>query len=110
MKKLICLMLVFSIFCVGCSTAVRIVTDPPEAKVYLNQQTVGNTPINTDLTNLVWEDFNIRIEKPGYKTLSGKLQKEFKVGAFIGGLFIWPLLLWCYGPKDYQVFELEPVK
>lgn len=35
------------------------------------------------------------------------IQKEFKAGTFVGGLFIWPLLFWCYGPAPIQNYKLE---
>ncbi len=107
MKKLLSLLLVAAIFLAGCATMVRIETDVPGANVKINGQSVGTTPVVRNLSDAIWENFNVEIAKDGYKTFHGTLAKEFKVGALIGGLIMWPLLLWTYGPQPYQNFELE---
>jgi hypothetical protein len=107
MKKMITVLLIATLFLGGCATMVRIETEVPDAKVKLNGQLVGSTPVTRSLSDAIWENYDVVIEKDGYKTFRGRLNKEFKVGTFIGGLFVWPLLLWTYGPEPYQTFELE---
>lgn len=86
-------------------------TDPPNAKVSINGQLVGKTPIDTSLSNFDFTVYNVTIAKEGYETFAASLQKQFKVGAFVFGLFFWwPEFLFVYGPKPYQAYELEPVK
>jgi hypothetical protein len=91
----------------GCSTFVSIRTSPDNAKIRINGQVVGNGPIDGAFSNFDFTEYNIEISKPGYKTLNTSMQKEFKVGAFIIGLFLWPELLFIYGPNSIQNFELE---
>jgi hypothetical protein len=86
---------------------VHIETSVPDAKVTINGQMAGSTPVSKSLSDAIWENYDIVIEKDGYKTVHTRLQKEFKVGTFIGGLLVWPLLLWTYGPEPYQTFEME---
>jgi hypothetical protein len=107
MKKVLALLLIAVLFMSGCATLVRIETNVPDAKVRLDGQPIGSTPLEKSLSDAIWKNYDILIEKAGYHVLRTRLNKEFKVGAFIGGLFIWPLLLWTYGPEPYQTFELE---
>ena len=87
-----------------CTTLVRIESEPPDAKVYLNRQPSGTTPLSISLSNFIFNEYDISIEKEGFEDLESRLNKEFKVAPFVGGLFVWPLLLWVYGPEDYQAY------
>jgi PEGA domain len=107
MKRMVALSLVSIMIMSSCATLVRIETNVPDAKVKLDGQSIGTTPVEKSLSDGIWENYNIVIEKDGYRTLRTRLNKEFKVGTFIGGLFLWPLLLWVYGPEPIQFFELE---
>jgi len=107
MKKFVTLIVIAAVFLSGCATMVRIDTNVPDAKITINGQPVGTAPVTTSLSDAIWENYTFTIQKDGYKTVRGVLNKEFKVGTFIGGLFLWPLLLWTYGPQPFQTFELE---
>ncbi len=107
MKKILSLLLLVSLTVSGCSTLVRIETSVPGAVVKLDGQVIGKTPLEVNLSDGIWKDFSVVIEKPGYSILRTRLRKEFKVDAFIAGMILcWPLLLWTYGPEPYQNFEL----
>jgi hypothetical protein len=109
MKKLrvvVGALLVVSIL--GCTTMVRVTTDPKDAKVYIDDEPVGKSPVQKELSNFVGNDYRIRIEKPGYKPFEAELRRELKVGNLVVGILLWwPLLLWCYGPDQYYTYELE---
>jgi hypothetical protein len=107
MSKVVALFLVAIMFLTSCATLVRIETNVPDATVKLDGQVIGKTPLETKLSDGIWEKYYVVIEKPGYSVLRSSLRREFKVGTFIGGLFIWPLLLWTYGPEPYQNFEIQ---
>jgi hypothetical protein len=107
MKQIVALLLVSVLLLSSCATLVRIETNVPGAKLKLDGQTVGSTPVEKSLSDAIWENYDVVIEKDGYRVLRTRLNKEFKVGTFIGGLFLWPLLLWIYGPEPNQLFELE---
>lgn len=98
---------VIVIFLAGCTTLVRIESEPDDAKIYINGQPRGETPLSVELSNFAFNQYDIRLEKDGFEDVHARLAKEFKVGPFIGGLFLWPTLLWIYGPMDYQAFELD---
>ena len=107
MKKVTALVLISVLVLGSCATLVTIETNVPDATVKLDGQVIGKTPIETKLSDGIWEKYLVVIEKPGYAVFRGSLRREFKVGTFIGGLFLWPLLLWTYGPEPYQTFELQ---
>lgn len=104
------LLFVLSILFTACSTAVQITTEPSGADVEINGQVKGKTPLSLPLSDFVGSTFQTKFKLPGYNEKYVELQKEFKTGTFIGGLFIWPFLLWCYGPEANQNFVLEPTK
>jgi hypothetical protein len=95
----------------GCvmNTKCLIDTNVKGAKVSVNGRDIGAVPASVRLSNAVWEDPEIVIEKKGYRTLHANPEKEIKVvNGVIGFLFFWPSLLWCYGPKPNQFFTLYP--
>ncbi len=106
MRKFLALLLIAIVMLSSCSTLVRIETNVPDATVKIDGQVVGKTPLEVNLSDAIWEKYDVVIEKNGYAVIRSRLNKEFKVGTFIGGLFVWPLLLWTYGPEPNQNFEL----
>lgn len=58
-----------AMFLAGCvERKLTIVTEPPAAVVWLNDEEIGVTPVTV---NFNWYgDYNIRIEKPGYDILN----------------------------------------
>ncbi len=111
MKKLIALLLVLCVLLASCSTMVSIRTNVPGAKVKVDGEVIGKTPLEESFTNFDFADPVVEISKDGYKPVKTTFHKEFKVGAFVCGLLLWwPELLYVYGPKPVQSFELEPSK
>lgn len=107
----ILLVLVFS----GCSTMMTVQAIDAdgrpinEATVSVNSKVVGQTPnASTSVSNFVGSTPSIQVQASGYQTNTTKPDKEIKVGSLVGGLFLWPLFLWCYGPKAIQNVTLAP--
>lgn len=93
----------------GCVTSTTVTLDsaPQGAEVRLDNQVVGTTPTTVRLSNAVWEDPVLNIRADGYRDMYGSLQKEVKAGNLIVGLLLfWPSLLWCFGPQEYQYYDL----
>ena len=121
MKKVIGLILIEAVL-FGCATYtnVNINTNVPEAKVVVDGQIVGQSPINSvKIKNQTGKTYQVIIEKEGYETYQGYLAKESKPGAttavIVGYVFSWlllPMLLWIYGayldgPVENQYFILK---
>jgi len=89
------------------NSTVTINSDPPGAEVRLDNQKAGITPVALRLSNALWENPIVRIRADGYREIYGTLQREVKgVNLVVGLLLCWPSLLWCYGPDEYQHFDL----
>ena len=97
-----------AVFMLHCSTLVRFTTEPSGAKVYVDGDYIGETPIKKRLTDLAWKRHDLSIVKSGYKTVNRTVRKEAKGGAIFSGIFFSPFwFFWCYGPKKEQNFILE---
>lgn len=107
MKAFIAFLLVASMLLIGCSTLVNIETNPADATVKVN----GKSGKSQSLSDTSWTEYEVVVEKEGYRTYHGQLRKEIKIGAFIAGLLLgyWPWI-WAYGPASYQYFELQPLQ
>jgi hypothetical protein len=93
----------------GCvtSTNVRFSTNIDGAAITVDGENIGKTPTQTTMSNAIWENPDIVIKKDGYKDLHVDIKKEVKVVNLVCGLLLfWPSLLWVYGPKANQNFEL----
>ena len=95
-------------FLSSCSTSVQIASEPQGADVEINGQAQGKTPLSITLSDLDWTQYNVTLRKLGYQDKTVVLEKELKAGPFIGGFFIWPFWVWCYGPMDNYNFQLIP--
>jgi len=94
----------------GCvERKLTIVTEPPEAVVWLNDEEIGVTPVTV---NFNWYgDYCVRIEKPGYEILNThKLLERPSHDRFPMDFFaevLWPDMI----VDDYTwTFELEPYR
>lgn len=90
----------------GCSTMVTIQSDPPGADIILNNQKIGKTPFAVSLSDFAFNNYDVLLKKDGFQDFHGRIAKEPKAGAIIGGIFFWVPILWCYGPQPYQTFYL----
>lgn len=95
----------------GCvsSTKVTFATDVDGAEVYVDGELVGTTPVQTKLSNAIWEDPDVLIRKDGYKDLHSSVNKELKTVNLVCGILLWwPSLLYVSGPKKTQNYILTP--
>ena len=119
MKRILALILIV-IFLSGCaSTKVNINTNVPDAMVTVDGVLLGQTPITSAKISNKSGSGRVIVEKEGYKTYSGFLNKEAKGGAIaavvIGYSFsflLFPLLLlinvqYVNGPQGNQYIILE---
>jgi len=115
-QKVISLILVGMLLSSCVSTKVKFNTNIEGAKVTVDGKTLGETPIeSTKIKNNQGRNYQVIIEKEGYKTYHGYLRTEDKKGAIAasvaGYFFLFPLLiygLYISGPTPDQYFVLEP--
>lgn len=73
---LICCLMFF----VACASTVKINSNVPESKVYIDGESKGVTPYYHTDKNPFWQSTDLKITKEGYKDFQGRLQKtEFNV-------------------------------
>ncbi|WP_294428642.1 hypothetical protein [uncultured Treponema sp.] len=102
------IILVFLSSCVT-ETSVYFTSDESAdgATLYIDGRTYGTIPTQVRLSNAVWENPDILLKKEGYRDLHTDLKKEIKGVNLVCGLLLWwPSLLWVYGPKPFQYYNL----
>jgi hypothetical protein len=111
MKRILSLFLASSLFLVSCSSYTAIETNPPGAKVYVNQAYIGKSPVVYRDSKIVGSSQTIKIEHPGYEPLYAPLSRTEKpmAGPIIAGFFTGGIaFLWGLGYDEYRTFELVP--
>jgi hypothetical protein len=97
----------------GCTEVARIQSSPSGARLYVNDELVGITPVEYRVPRWQWpEAFEYRLELEGYLTRRGELGTELHVGRVAGSaltLGIFALFLRPVSLADPQVFSLEAI-
>jgi hypothetical protein len=107
MKKSILAILLITM---SCSTTMKITSQPEKARIFINEKYEGETPLQVTKSDSILNHYQIRISKDCHKPINGEIEKELKIGAFIGGLFDFIPWVWGYGPTEDHHFLLEPDK
>ncbi len=110
-QKCIALLLVVSLFFASCSSSTLIMSEPSNAKLYLNGQYVGTTPYQHKDKKVVGTTTNVRLEKEGYETLhtSFSRDEDVDVGAIIGGIFFLFPFIWTMKYDPTRTYEMTPL-
>ncbi len=95
----------------SCTSTTMITSQPPGAKVFLNNSYVGKTPYSMTDNKLATSCTSISLRKNGYKPLQAMICKDEKinVGAAVGGFFVWPIWLWIYDYYPEHKYILQPL-
>ena len=110
--KNISLLLAGAVLITSCSSTTLIQSNPPGAKVYLNDEAVGTTPYTHKDKKIVGTTTIVKLEKEGYQPLTTSFSRdeEVDVGAIIGGIFVLVPFLWTMKYKPFHSYELSPVQ
>lgn len=109
MIKLISVVLVVAVFVSGCASSTLINTSPTGAKVYIDGQLLGTSPVSHSDTAVSGSTKAVLLKKEGYKDKTILIRKEdVKIGPIIGGLLVLFPFIWTLGYPDSYTFELEP--
>ena len=96
----------------SCGSTTLIRSNPSGARVYLDQQAVGQTPYPMRDTKIVGTCTNVRLEKQGYEKLETMIcrDEEADVGAIIGGIFLLVPFLWTMKYQPVHNYDLVPLE
>ena len=94
----------------SCASTTMIQSNPSGAKLYLNGESVGETPYTHTDTKIVGSTTTVSLKKEGYETLNTSFSRdeEVDVGAIIGGIFVLVPFLWTMKYKPTHTYELLP--
>lgn len=106
MKRAIAAGVMLATLAMGCHRSVLIDSEPTGAKVRVNGIPRGTTPFRTNLEYTAFTNFEVMLEKEGYRPATARLPMEFSAGALICGVVCWPFLLVVQQPAS-TVFVLE---
>ena len=106
------IILAFSILFASCSSTTLIQSNPSGAKVYMNEEYKGVTPLSYSDTKIVGSTTYVRLELEGYESLNTILSRNeaADVGAIIGGVFFLFAFLWTMKYNPIHTYELRPLK
>ncbi|HHU26878.1 MAG TPA: PEGA domain-containing protein [Bacteroidales bacterium] len=106
------IVLAFSVLFASCSSTTLIQSEPSGAKVYMNEEYKGVTPLTYSDTKIVGSVTTLRLEKEGYETFNTLLSRNERVdvGAIIGGLFVLVPFLWTMQYNPTHTYELKPLQ
>jgi len=95
-------------FVTACASATTIRSFPSGAKVYLNGEYVGETPVVHEDMEIAGSSKKVKLTHDGYHDQVGTIRKEeLKIMPLVVGLFIVVPLLWVTGYPDEYRFTLE---
>ena len=102
-RKSLAVVIGLSAMILSCSTTTHFNSTTP-VDVYVDGEYIGRTPnASVSLSDAVWGNPSCYAIDEAGNTYSYNIQREVKVGAVIGGFFLWPIWLWTYGPKPEQM-------
>ena len=107
----VCAMLLFTM---GCSNLVTINSSPQGAKCYINQQFRGETPLQTVVTSWALGTCpTITLEKKGYTTFVGVMEKRAQPGYIALDILFYPPLIGLFFNarliNGQYVYALAPI-
>jgi hypothetical protein len=94
----------------GCVSSTLLQSQPPGARVFLNNVPVGVTPYTMSDQNIVGTATQVRLEYPGYQPLNTYIvrNEELDPLALIGGCFLLVPFLWVMKYSATHYYQLQP--
>ncbi len=111
MKNSILILMAIAVLFASCASTTMIQSIPSGAKVYIDEQPVGNTPYRYTDTKIVGSHTNVKLTMEGYEPYYTGFSRteQVDVGAIIGGLFVWIPFLWTMKYNPTHTYELVPL-
>src|SRR5680860_1134723 len=100
--------LILTLLLGSCASTTVFRSEPSGAKVYLNEEPVGETPYSHTDTKIVGSRTEVRLEKEGYRPFFTTVvrNEEVNVGAIIGTVLVLIPALWIMDYKPVHTYEL----
>lgn len=102
------------VFLAGCAETVGIRTHPPDAKVYVEDKYIGNSPAELRAqAHNIQKVYRVRLEKDGYQTVDDVIPSHIAVGRIVLDGLLTCGIVWAF--KGYRTFndpanfELKPI-
>ncbi len=110
MRSLLAAMLIPSLI-FGCASKTILITDPPGANVYVNEEYYGKSPAEYSDKRIVGARTQVRFELDGYRTKEVYFRKDEKMNiiALIGAVAILFPALWIMDYKPEHRYQLTPL-
>ncbi len=109
--RTLALLLLLSIGFSACATTTTIQSVPPGARVYIDDQVVGQTPVQFSDSSLFFIDRKLDLRLQGYEEKEVPLKKtQLRVGMLIGALLVTLPVFWILGYPEAITYELDPAK
>jgi hypothetical protein len=95
-------------FLAACASATTIRSDPSGAKVYLNGQLIGDSPVVYEDSEIAGSSKKVVLKHDGYRDQVGTIRKEeLKIFPLVAGLIFLVPLFWVTGYQEEYHFTLE---
>ncbi len=112
MKNKIVFAMLLLVFLSACTSTTLIQSTPPGAKVYINEEPAGYTPLRYADSKILFSSTNFRLEYEGYEPFYVTMIRDEEVdpGPVVAGFFTGGLSwLWALKYKPVRHFELNPL-
>jgi hypothetical protein len=114
MKQLIYLTLAamtLTVLLTGCTSSTMLQTVPSGAKVYVNEQYRGTTPLFYSDQKIVGSSTMLRFVLEGYQDMNTQITRDERVhvGALVGGFVCGIPWLWVMKYDPVHTWELQPL-
>lgn len=109
MSVKMCVAIASAVLVTSCVTSTKVTfnTNAEPATLIIDGENKGQTPVTVRMSNGIWNDYEVILKRDGYFDMRTSVKKNIKPVNLVFGAFLWtPSLLWVYGPKDYQYFEM----
>lgn len=106
--KRIALVVALALTSAACSHRVAINSNPPGARTYVDNQFIGVTPTTFVEKSGLGKEYQIRLEKEGYRTLSAAEKQRINLIYLLFAPFTCMVgILWSFTLEDQYDYSLE---
>lgn len=112
MLRIVCLLALGLVQLTGCSTASRFHSTPMGAKLFINGDYIGETPIVYDDAYSLPKRLHVQLQKDGYEELDMYLDKQmsYPMGAGIANPYFFAMTFWAWKLDNDYRFDLTSLK